>query len=211
MALSFAPDVAAPGRGRPIDWDKRQAIADAARERFVQRGFDGLSLEAVAADAGVSKVTIYRAFGDRSGLLAAVVEVESVRMEQALEALSLSEAPLREQLLELALQLLKHLARPEVQAFERAIVAEGARHPQLLQRFFDAGPGRIRGVIAALLHKQGWATDMARTLAEELMAAWSGALPLETRFGMAKPPRTAQLRARLQAIDARFGSALDPR
>jgi AcrR family transcriptional regulator len=109
-------------RGRPVDQDKRLAITEAARERFVSHGYEGLSLEAVAASAGVSKVTIYRAFGDRSGLLAAVVDTESQRMLAALNRLAIAQAPLHEQIFGLALELLTHLSKPQVQAFEHAIL-----------------------------------------------------------------------------------------
>jgi TetR/AcrR family transcriptional regulator, mexJK operon transcriptional repressor len=190
-------------RGRPIDLDKRRQIAAAASERFVHHGFDGLSLEAVAAAAGVSKVTIYRAFGDRSGLLAAVVALESERMEQSLAAVSVARAPLAAMLETLALSLLQHLARPEVQAFEHAIGLEARRHPALLRRFFDAGPGRIRSGVAALLAEHGVAD--AAALADELIAAWTGALPMESRFGVAPAPDLPAIRRRLRPILARFG------
>lgn len=53
---------------------KRAAILDAARELFVADGFDRTSVDAVAARAGVSKRTVYDYFGDKQGLLRAVVD-----------------------------------------------------------------------------------------------------------------------------------------
>src|SRR5271166_7047006 len=51
----------------------RTAIVTATRELLLERGFDGLSIEAVAARAGVGKQTIYRWWPSRPALVADVV------------------------------------------------------------------------------------------------------------------------------------------
>lgn len=51
----------------------RVAIIAATRELLLQRGFDGLSIEAVAARAGVGKQTIYRWWPSRPALVADVL------------------------------------------------------------------------------------------------------------------------------------------
>jgi len=53
---------------------KRAAILAAARGLFLADGFDRSSVDAVAAQAGVSKRTVYDYFGDKRALLLAVVE-----------------------------------------------------------------------------------------------------------------------------------------
>jgi AcrR family transcriptional regulator len=49
------------------------AIVRATRELLLERGFDGLSIEAVAGRAGVGKQTIYRWWPSRHALVADVV------------------------------------------------------------------------------------------------------------------------------------------
>jgi AcrR family transcriptional regulator len=51
----------------------RTAIVGATRELLLQRGFDGLTIEAVAARAGVGKQTIYRWWPSRPALVADVM------------------------------------------------------------------------------------------------------------------------------------------
>jgi AcrR family transcriptional regulator len=51
----------------------RVAIINATRELLLERGFDGLSIEAVAARAGVGKQTIYRWWPSRPALAADVM------------------------------------------------------------------------------------------------------------------------------------------
>ncbi|WP_326547504.1 TetR/AcrR family transcriptional regulator [Mycolicibacterium sp. ND9-15] len=51
----------------------RSAIVTATKELLLERGFDGLSIEAVAARAGVGKQTIYRWWPSRPALVADVL------------------------------------------------------------------------------------------------------------------------------------------
>ena len=53
-------DPGARGPGRPRSDRATAAILDAARDLLAQRGLKGLSVDAIAAQAGVSKATIYR-------------------------------------------------------------------------------------------------------------------------------------------------------
>ena len=57
--MSAAQTTPAP-RGRPRDPRRDEAIYDAAIALCAEAGYDGMTLEAVAARAGVSKPTIYR-------------------------------------------------------------------------------------------------------------------------------------------------------
>lgn len=52
----------------------RDNIVAAARRHLVESGYHRLSLEQVAADAGVTRVTIYRQFDSKLGLLDAIAE-----------------------------------------------------------------------------------------------------------------------------------------
>ena len=66
-------DVAVPTRsGRPRRTETTSAILDAALELWMERGYHSVSIDAVAARAGVSKPTIYRRWPNRQQLLVAV-------------------------------------------------------------------------------------------------------------------------------------------
>jgi AcrR family transcriptional regulator len=52
----------------------RQRILDAARRLLRERGPDGLTMQAVATEAGVGKGTVFHRFGDRDGLTAALID-----------------------------------------------------------------------------------------------------------------------------------------
>src|SRR5918993_5229150 len=59
--------------GRPKDLEKRAAILDAAMTLFPARGYDGVSVDAIAQAAGVSKLTVYSHFADKEALFASAV------------------------------------------------------------------------------------------------------------------------------------------
>ncbi|HEV8547155.1 MAG TPA: helix-turn-helix domain-containing protein, partial [Candidatus Limnocylindrales bacterium] len=54
------PEPSASARGRPRDTDVDERILATAFRHLVREGYGGTSIEAVAADAGVAKTTIYR-------------------------------------------------------------------------------------------------------------------------------------------------------
>jgi AcrR family transcriptional regulator len=60
------------GRRRVHDERLRERLLDAAGQRLVEHGVDGLNLRAVAADAGTSTAAVYSLFGGKPALLAAL-------------------------------------------------------------------------------------------------------------------------------------------
>ncbi|WP_106537028.1 TetR family transcriptional regulator [Haloactinopolyspora alba] len=64
---------------------RREQLLDVGRTLFAERGFDGASIEEVAARGGVSKPVVYEHFGGKEGLYAVVVDRE---MEELLERIT---------------------------------------------------------------------------------------------------------------------------
>ncbi|GAA5152428.1 hypothetical protein GCM10023321_21100 [Pseudonocardia eucalypti] len=62
----------------------RRRILDAAERLFAEHGVDGVSLDAVAAEAGVGKGTVFRRFGDKSGLAAALLDQRERELQRAM-------------------------------------------------------------------------------------------------------------------------------
>jgi AcrR family transcriptional regulator len=73
---TVVPDVATPGRtgGRPRDARADAAIRKATLDLFCEAEFEGISIEAVAARAGVGKTTIYRRWPSKESLIVASVK-----------------------------------------------------------------------------------------------------------------------------------------
>src|SRR4051794_9827089 len=145
--------VSTPVRGRPRDPRRRQAILEAAVYLLAEVGYDRMTVDALAARAGVSKPTIYRRWpGGKPEIVA-----EAIRAKRA-EAGDLPDTgTLRGDLMamlgavissldaQLAGGLLSHLRSSDelTAVFRDAVVAdERRRYAVLLQR------ARARGEVA---------------------------------------------------------------
>src|SRR3954468_13338570 len=71
--------VSVPTRGRPRDPRRRQAILDAAVHLLAEVGYDRMTVDALAARAGVSKPTIYRRWPGGK----AEIVVDAIRSKRA--------------------------------------------------------------------------------------------------------------------------------
>ncbi|MFH8346246.1 TetR family transcriptional regulator [Streptomyces sp. NPDC018045] len=63
-------------RVRMTGAQRREQLLDIGRALFAERGFEGTSVEEIAAKAGVSKPVVYEHFGGKEGLYAVVVDRE---------------------------------------------------------------------------------------------------------------------------------------
>jgi len=142
MAVAPARSI---GPGRPKDMEKRAAILDAAKRLFPQHGYEGTSMDAVAAEAGVSKLTVYSHFGDKDSLFR---EALRERCRQVLpDALfDLAQADgLRQGMLRIAHAHASAVTDPEAIGTWRAILGDCRQgNPRLGQLMWEEGPARMR-------------------------------------------------------------------
>jgi TetR/AcrR family transcriptional repressor of mexJK operon len=179
---------AAKGRGRPVDATKRDAIVEAATSAFFDVGYAASSIEQIAANAGVSKVTVYNHFGDKRALFAAAVEHQCERMRGHFAIDAVAGKSIRARLAVIGEAMFAFLSRPEMVQFERRIAAETEHEPELGQEFLKAGPWRMKAAFSAFLefaHAQG-ELDVAdpELAAEQFVSMCKGMGDLERRFGV---------------------------
>jgi AcrR family transcriptional regulator len=86
-----------PGRPRSPEADR--AILDAAVDLFVEQGFEAMSMEGIAARAGVGKTTIYRRWQSKEDLLVDAID------ELIMDVEPVDTGSLRRDLVELLTQL----------------------------------------------------------------------------------------------------------
>ena len=65
-----------PARSRMTAAERREQLIEISRTVFSEKGFDGASVEEIAARAGVSKPVVYEHFGGKEGVYAVVVDRE---------------------------------------------------------------------------------------------------------------------------------------
>ena len=173
--------------GRPSDIAKRDAIVTAAARCFFEAGFAACSIEQIAAEAAVSKVTIYNHFGDKRGLFVAAVEQECGRMRQHFSLFDIPKGSIRTRLTAIGEAMHAFLHRPEMIQFERRIAAETEHEPAIGEAFLAAGPHRMKEAFSAFLRHASAAGELrimdSDLAAEQFVSMCKGMGDLERRFG----------------------------
>jgi Transcriptional regulator len=141
----------AAGPGRPKDMGKRAAILEAAKQLFTEQGFSGVSMDGIAARAGVSKLTVYSHYGDKETLFAEAVRAQC----QALLPDDLfghaRKGPLRAQLVEIGLAFFAMISSDSAMATHRMMLDPGTGDAYVREMFWNAGPKRTQEDLAQLL------------------------------------------------------------
>jgi AcrR family transcriptional regulator len=70
---------------------RREQLIDVTTELVAERGFQAVSIESVARQAGISRPIVYEHFGDLQGLLEAVVKRETSRALAQVEETTLTD------------------------------------------------------------------------------------------------------------------------
>lgn len=140
-----------PARSRMTAAERREQLIDIARKVFAERGFDGASVEEIAARAEVSKPVVYEHFGGKEGLYAVVVDREIDALLSAITATLTSNGTSRQIIERAALALLDYIEGS----------TDGFR---ILVR--DSPPGQSTGTFASLM------SDVASQVEYILVAAF---------------------------------------
>ncbi|GAA0718916.1 TetR/AcrR family transcriptional regulator [Dokdonella soli] len=151
MTLAIAKSC---GPGRPKDLEKRAAILEAAKRLFPQSGFEGTSMDVIAAEAGVSKLTVYSHFTDKETLFFAAIRA---RCEEQMPATLFDvdlKGPVRHQLEAIARAFFSLVMAPESISLHRVLTSGTGTSPKLVQMFWDAGPKRVQGHFQQFLHNE---------------------------------------------------------
>ncbi len=154
----------------------RLAILHAAGELVARRGADGVTMDKVAATAGVGKGTLFRRFGDRCGLLRALLdEHERVFQEQFIRGCAPlgPGAPARERLVAFGERMLEHI---EQQGDLLASAENGAPGERLRHNVY----GVYRAHVTALL-SEARSGPADGYLADVLLGALAAELVLHQR------------------------------
>jgi AcrR family transcriptional regulator len=134
---------------------KRAQIANAAHRLFLAQGFAATSMDAVTAEAGVSKQTLYSYFPTKTDLLIEVINtsVSKLVLAPPQAAQLRTREDLRNALIGFSAALTQALMRPEGIALVRLVLGEAFRVPELRRAFRDALPGQVLGRTVALLRQ----------------------------------------------------------
>ena len=143
-----------PRRGRPRDPERQQRILEAARSHFYAHGLERASVDAIAADAGVSKMTIYSHFSSKEGLFEAVVNQRTEIVVGGLAgAMALDPMQPQKVLTAIGERFLALSREEEALGKFRSLYGAAGAQPEACRAFHRQGPERLIGDLAAYLRR----------------------------------------------------------
>lgn len=117
------------GLGNPSRQSRRSKILQGATQLFAEAGYERASMETISHVSGVTKVTVYAHFHDKAGLFTAVMDHHLNALPQPLFEAD-PDACLREQLTQVARELLRITAHPAARVISQ-ILAQSSRSASL--------------------------------------------------------------------------------
>jgi TetR/AcrR family transcriptional regulator, mexJK operon transcriptional repressor len=202
------------GPGRPKDLAKREAILDAAKRLFLRNGYASTSMDAVAAEAGVSKLTVYSHFNDKETLFSSAV---MAKCEEQLPTLFFElpdGMPIENVLLNIARGFHLLINSDESVNLHRLIMTLGSQDPKLSLIFFEAGPQRMLQGMERLLTKidqiGALSIDKPLNAAEHFFCLLKGAANFRLLYGCGEPLTGDAAEAHVQEVVGLFMRAYRP-
>ena len=194
-------------RKEQIPSGKSRAIVEAAARVFLEMGYGAASMDAIAAEAGVSKQTVYSYFGSKEALFEAIIEV---KCDELMAPGSLKLVPGQdhaEALTDVARRFLTLVLADPNSALFRVVVAESVRFPELAEAFYRAGPTTATETLAGYLADLGdqgvLAIADATAAAKLFFAMLRGDLYMRRLLGLTPEPPAADIEAVVdQAVTA---------
>ena len=187
--------------GRRLSDRKRDRIIEAGRTVFLDEGFGAASMDAIAGEAQVSKMTVYRHFRNKELLFAGVISELCRRIvDDDLESL-LELAP-REALRSFAERVVAITFAGETVELHRIVVAELRRFPKLGRLFYQSGPQACIDMLEQYLQRhrpRAWSRNDARRHAEEFLDLIRGYPHLRLLLGIVERPSQRELRTRIDS------------
>ncbi|MGB3351814.1 MAG: TetR/AcrR family transcriptional regulator [Mycobacterium sp.] len=186
--------------GRPTQAEAEhlgEQLREAAVAVFLEHGYDGTSMEAIARAAGITKQTLYSRYGDKRAVFADVIPWAMSRHDHQGFGSVDGQDP-RESLTHIAREALRFSTDPQIVRLQRIAMNESARFPEfavsaetmrwsarlravmdILQRYVDAGEIEIE--------------DSELELAAEHFLAMVEALPSRlAEFGVFRSSKQAE-------------------
>ena len=140
--------------GRPpraLAGEVEERILDAAKKVFLERGFEGASIDEIADVARAGKPTIYARFSGKEALFGAVMARKVREHTSAFESIEPAGATFEERLASIATAILHKVLAAETVGLRRASVAEAPRFPDLAASVHRMARERTSEAVAKLL------------------------------------------------------------
>jgi TetR/AcrR family transcriptional repressor of mexJK operon len=175
---------------------KEQEVLDVATEYFLQHGYRGASINAMARSSGISKESIYRYFSSKQQLFEAVIGRELIEYRRSLRGLdvTLRSSDLRAALITLAETILGIITADRTMALRRLIFEEATRSPEVGRHYYKIGPEQAYTVLEGVFATHAHETDFdIPTLAKHFIGLLTWRVTLERQCAVRGQPSREEI------------------
>lgn len=153
-------------RGRPVDSGKRDRIIEIATKLFMQNGFNATSMDKIAREAGMSKLTLYSRFPDKNMLFVEVIASRCRHYvpDELFDLLNISDP--HKALCAVGKAIFSLIMSDEATSLYRMMVSNAANNPELTKLFYDNGPKRLKKMLTKKMRQMDKAKILKITDAE---------------------------------------------
>jgi TetR/AcrR family transcriptional repressor of mexJK operon len=186
---------------------KQVCILDAASAVFLREGFERASVDAIAAEADVSKRTIYNHFTDKRGLFLAVIhhKLHPADLASALDPANLkSAATIRADLTDLGNRMVDQELSEDVASLRRVLIADISRFPELKSACKQMFPWDAVRTLAERLHAlfpEQVSADLAETALTQFLSMIGAQAQARSAFWAVPVPNEVRDRFINDAVD----------
>ncbi|MEC6391945.1 TetR/AcrR family transcriptional regulator [Acinetobacter pittii] len=139
--------------GRPKDLEKRARILQAAKAIFLKSGYHGTSMNQIAQEAGVTKLTVYNHFQDKVNLFICAI-TETCEETLCTKQFDLdTSADFYQTLFIVCSRALQIIYSPEALKLDHVLLELAAEQNPLALQFFEASHTRMENQLAEFFQK----------------------------------------------------------
>jgi TetR/AcrR family transcriptional repressor of mexJK operon len=133
---------------------RRAAIIEIAKRSFLEKGYEGTVMSAIAQEMGGSKGTLWSYFTSKEELFTAVIDNMASAFQSFTGMALNSEQDIAVVLTNFCKTFISRISSPEPIALQRLIVSQADRFPETGRIFHDHGPAVNHTMIANFLGRQ---------------------------------------------------------
>ena len=129
---------------------------EAATTLFLRNGYQGTSMDEIAALAAVSKQTVYKNFADKERLFSDItlgITANAEDFASTITTMLEDTDDLERDLGELARRYIASVMQPQVLRLRRLVIGEAGRFPELARTYYQRAPERVLATLAGCMER----------------------------------------------------------
>lgn len=132
---------------------RRDSIIDVATKRFLNHGYAGTTMSAIASRLGGSKGTLWSYFPSKEKLFAAVIDTSSMAFRSQIAEILDPTEDVEETMRRYAGKYLARITSPQAIALQRLIIGECSRFPEVGRIFYEHGSSVTLALLSDYIEK----------------------------------------------------------